>query len=455
MDNREHDGSTPTDNDAPAAITDAPPHEGPDPETLAEALAAHDAIAEASAEAVDEVASDTVGVAVATVGLVSADAASGVSADGASDVLADGASDVSAHAGADTLAEAIADGPANDNAEPPAEAAVAVPTDTGAEPLAETVADGPADDGAAERPEVPTLDEAVEDAETSDDLSPAVRRLVRQYDVDIRKIQGSGPYGRIRVADVMAYLGGRTYVPEQPAQPEPPRESRAPAQDEDRRAASRPARDSAPAPHPRAEPEPVTLAPVTTVFECDLGAVLAHRKQLRQRNVDVVLTSYFLVAASEALRAVPEAAEGHEPVRIGAVLTFAEGRIQTAMVDAPDGSAFESLQDRLLAVDKEFRFSARSAELNPRLIDLIVHHHGASGSIVTTPTPIGEGHAASIGVGKVRREIVVGGGEDDVAPRIAARCYVSLSFYPDRLELARANRFMAQLVRVLEQWPAA
>ncbi len=44
----------------------------------------------------------------------------------------------------------------------------------------------------------------------SDTLSPAVRRLVRQFDLDITGIHGTGPAGRIRVGDVMGLLAGRT-----------------------------------------------------------------------------------------------------------------------------------------------------------------------------------------------------------------------------------------------------
>ncbi len=47
-------------------------------------------------------------------------------------------------------------------------------------------------------------------ANPSDTLSPAVRRLVRQFDLDITGIHGTGPAGRIRVGDVMGLLGGRT-----------------------------------------------------------------------------------------------------------------------------------------------------------------------------------------------------------------------------------------------------
>ena len=37
-----------------------------------------------------------------------------------------------------------------------------------------------------------------------------MRRLVRQFDLDITGIHGTGPAGRIRVGDVMGLLGGRT-----------------------------------------------------------------------------------------------------------------------------------------------------------------------------------------------------------------------------------------------------
>src|SRR5690606_23327812 len=189
----------------------------------------------------------------------------------------------------------------------------------------------------------------------------------------------------------------------------------------------------------------------TTLFECDMTNVLAHRKRQREAGADIVLTSYYLVACSEALRAVPEVTDRQTPARLGAVLSYPDGSLQSAIVDAPDGEVLESLHDRLLAVDKELRFSARSAALNPRLVDLFVHHHGLAGSLVATPTPVGEEHAASVGIGRVRREIALR--DEDATPRGGARCSVSLSFVPARVELPRANRFLAQLARVLESWP--
>jgi hypothetical protein len=44
--------------------------------------------------------------------------------------------------------------------------------------------------------------------------------------------------------------------------------------------------------------------------------------------------------------------------------------------------------------------------------------------------------------------------DGDEAPRMGAVCYVTLTFLPDRIPPQRANRFLAELVRVLEHWPA-
>ena len=85
--------------------------------------------------------------------------------------------------------------------------------------------------------------------------------------------------------------------------------------------------------------------------------------------------------------------------------------------------------------------------------NLLVHHYGESGSLLATPTPIGAGHAASVGIGRVRREIVVRTVDGVESPRVAARCYFSLSFFAEQVPLHHANRVMAEAVRALEQWP--
>lgn len=296
---------------------------------------------------------------------------------------------------------------------------------------------------------------APESADPADTLSPAVRRLVRQYDLDVTGIHGTGPSGRIRVGDVIGMLGARSDA----TGARPGDAARKSPADADERAVERTAEHlaatlyrSAAADAPRDAATSAT--PTSTVFECDLSRVLTHRKQQRKQGVEILLTSYCLVACGEALKAVPEIAVNagaEQPgARFGVLITSAEGDVRATLVDAADDSPLGSIADRLRALDEALRASTDSDFASA---SLLIHHYGMSGSLLATPTPLGPGHAASLGVGRVRRVVVVRTTDGDETPRVAAVCYISLSFLPDRIALARANRFLAQLVRVLEHWP--
>jgi pyruvate/2-oxoglutarate dehydrogenase complex dihydrolipoamide acyltransferase (E2) component len=289
-----------------------------------------------------------------------------------------------------------------------------------------------------------TSDISIEDLHAT--LSPAVRRLVRQFDLDITGIHGTGPSGRIRVGDVMGLLGGRTdsgnrYAPARAATPEA-------MIDDD-----------------GAEPELVPSAvvggsfashavmpgaiPMSTVFDCDVSRVLSHRKKLRLEQVELLTTSYVLTALAAALDATPEVTAG-EPPRFGVALATTDGELRSTFLDTTTISWDAALGERVRAVDAALRanLDADSAAAN-----LLVHHYGESGSLLATPTPIGAGHAASVGVGRVRREVVVRTVDGVESPRVAARCYLTLSFLADRVPFHHANRLMAAVVRTLEQWP--
>ena len=299
-------------------------------------------------------------------------------------------------------------------------------------------------EAAAEPVDEPSEEAAEADAATT--LSPSVRRLVRQYDLDVTGIHGSGPSGRIRVGDMMGLLAGRGGSEQDRENSAAPEAAPGEALDEPTPTPYRAqTTDSAPA----AGRAPAGAVQMTTVFECDLSRVLSHRKQRRQENAEALLTSYYVVACGEALKLVPEAAPTHDGPRLGVLLDSPDGIQRTALVDGADERA---RIDRRSPANRGSRAHA-DAPADLGSATLLIHQHGASGSLIATPTPIGHGHAASLGLGRVRREIVVRNVNGEEAPRVAARCYVSLSFYPDRLDLRRANRFLAQLVRVLEQWP--
>ena len=269
-------------------------------------------------------------------------------------------------------------------------------------------------------------------ADPHETLSPAVRRLVRQFDLDVTAIHGTGPSGRITVSDVMSLLGGRTDSGKRDAPPRTP-----PAETSTGDGAA-----------PAGEAETAVEIPTSTVFDCDLTRVLAHRKRLRGENVDLMTTSYFLAALADVLDTGPELV-GAAP-RFGVLRSTADGELYSALVDTAKGSPGTTLDERVRALDAELRANLDTAVAEA---DLLVHHYGEGGSLLATPTPIGAGHAASVGIGRVRREIVVRAVDGVESPRATARCYVTLSFLPSHIAFERANQLLAHVVRLLEQWP--
>ncbi len=309
------------------------------------------------------------------------------------------------------------------------------------------------DDASPQKREAPaeaeaqrTHDGANEADAAPDTLSPAVRRLVRQFDLDVTGIHGTGPSGRIRVGDVMGMLAGRTDSGNRDVAP------RAGATDDDlelRNTAVRSDGVGSVAAPAAADLLDHSAVPMSTVFDCDLGRVLAHRKKLRGENLELLTTSYFLTALAAALDAAPEITAGHSP-RFGVWLSTPEGEVRSAFLDVAAVSWDAALDERVRAVDTALR---ANLDADIAAANLLVHHYGESGSVLATPTPIGAEHAASVGIGRARREVVVRAVNGVETPRVATSCYVSLSFFSDQLPLHHANRALADAVRILESWP--
>jgi 2-oxoglutarate dehydrogenase E2 component (dihydrolipoamide succinyltransferase) len=321
------------------------------------------------------------------------------------------------------------------------------PNDAGAiDPAAPPAAVEPAASEAAQAADLSLADtapdaaDAADAADAVDALSPAVRRLVRQYDLDITGIHGTGPAGRIRVGDVIGLLGGRGESLDRAGDAGDPART-TPADD-----STEPEPAEAPTERRHATASPATPAAIVgTVFECDLGRVLAHRQRAREGDTEPLLTSYFLVAYADALTQAPELAAAG---RFGVELTLPDGSVRRSLIAAGDLPLEAPPAERLRALDGQLRVNSGD-DLSPS--DVIVHNYGASGSLLATPLPVAAGRTASLGIGRLRREIVVRG--DEETPRLATLCYLSLSFDSKRLTLERAHRFLAHAVRTLELWP--
>src|SRR5688500_15983535 len=165
----------------------------------------------------------------------------------------------------------------------------------------------PQADGASKTPAVGTR--AV--GEAAAELSPAVRRLLKEHNLDPSTITGTGRGGRITHQDVMNVVSSGE-AGDTPASREAPSRS-GPA---GRAASAIPSRS---VPHTQMRRsiaqhmvQSMSVAPhVTSVFEADLSAVTAHRDankaDFQSRGARLTYTAYFVAAAVEALKTVPEA----------------------------------------------------------------------------------------------------------------------------------------------------
>jgi 2-oxoglutarate dehydrogenase E2 component (dihydrolipoamide succinyltransferase) len=279
--------------------------------------------------------------------------------------------------------------------------------------------------------------------------SPAVRRLLSEHKVHAADVRGSGAGGRITVDDVLEHVAKK----QQPAAPPSAGQGRRVPHTSIRKRIAERMVDSLlhTAPH------------VTTIFELDLSAVLAHRTKHRadfeQRGATLTLTAYFLAACVDAIREVPEAnsrwlddaLEVYENIDIG-VGTAVEGK---GLV-VPVVRAVESLD--LFGIAKtlaDLVARAREDKLTPADVrggTFTISNHGVSGSLVATPIVINQPQSAILGVGKLEKRAVVV--DDNGTDRIVVqpRCYVTLTLDHRVMDGHRANRFMQVLVERLENW---
>jgi len=290
----------------------------------------------------------------------------------------------------------------------------------------------------------------------SDRMSPAVRRLLAEKGLDATAVIGSGEGGRITVDDVLA-AAARPAAPAVKA----PQPAVVAETDGIRRVPHTPMRRRIAA---HMVESLLQIAPhVTTVFEADLAAVLAHRaahkKDFEKRGTSLTLTAYFVAACVDAIRAVPEA----NGCWTDEALLLNE-RIDIGVATALEGRGLVVPVIRNVAGLDLFGIAASLGELVARARDdrltpadlrggtFTISNHGVSGSLVAAPVVINQPQSAILGIGRLEKRAVVveHDGRDEIVVR--PRCYVTLTIDHRVLDGHQANRFMEVLVRRLEGW---
>ncbi|HEY1892225.1 MAG TPA: 2-oxo acid dehydrogenase subunit E2 [Steroidobacteraceae bacterium] len=288
-------------------------------------------------------------------------------------------------------------------------------------------------------------------------LSPAVKRLLAEHSLDAASMQGTGEDGRITVADVMQRVGSpqpRAGAPAPPAESngmEGATSHRVPHSGVRKRIAAR-----------MVESLLHTAPHVTTVFEVDMGEVLAHRQRHREefahQGVALTLTAYFAQAAVTAIREVPEAnsrwldaaLEIYDTINLG-IATAAEGGLVVPVLQQAQSLDLLETARRIEPLVRR----ARDGALTPADVrggTFTLSNHGVSGSLLAAPIIIPQPQSAILGLGKLEKRAVVIAehGKDEIVVRSC--CYVTLTIDHRVMDGSRANRFLQVFTERLAGW---
>jgi 2-oxoglutarate dehydrogenase E2 component (dihydrolipoamide succinyltransferase) len=300
-----------------------------------------------------------------------------------------------------------------------------------------------------------------------------VRRLLAEHSLDPASVRGTGEGGRITVADLMREAADSSRSG--PARAAPTGGSLQPQADAVDTAADTDVMGEGTASH-RVPHSPVrkriaarmvasllhTAPHVTTVFEVDMGEVLAHRKRHREefarQGVTLTLTAYFAQAAVTAIREVPEAnsrwmdaaLEIYEAINLG-IATAAQGGLVVPVLHQLESLDLLETARRL----EELVRRARDGALTPADVrggTFTLSNHGVSGSLLAAPIIIPQPQSAILGLGKLEKRAVVieEQGEDEIVVR--SRCYATLTIDHRVMDGSRANRFLQAFTERLSGW---
>ncbi len=301
---------------------------------------------------------------------------------------------------------------------------------------------------------VPAPMETPDTTESSYKLSPAVRRLLEEHDLDASIVSGTGKDGRITKSDVMSYLKGHSDENVAPGDPAPPMpmadagtartEQRVPMT----RLRARIAERMVEAQH--------SAAMLTTFNEVDLTKVMSLRKRYKEsfekeHGVRLGFMSFFAKAAVEALKKFPvvnASVEGndiiyHDYFDIGIAVSSERGLLVPILRNV-DQLSFAQIESDIAALGKKAREGTMSME------DLTggtftITNGGVFGSMLSTPI-LNPPQSAILGMHAIQERPMVVDGDVAVRPMM----YLALTYDHRIIDGKEAVQFLVSLKNSLE-----
>jgi pyruvate/2-oxoglutarate dehydrogenase complex dihydrolipoamide acyltransferase (E2) component len=335
--------------------------------------------------------------------------------------------------------------------------------ETGAQGGGETSA-ATSGNGAAERDD---------DNDGGSPVTPVVRRMAEQHDLDLSQIEGSGRRGRVTKKDVLAYMRERGEVDaEGTAVGAPAGEPKLHMESPYREA---PAPAEAAAPPPAAEQTAPggrelsvmrkqiaehmvrsvrTAAHCTTIVEADMSRIEGARGRdsylpfVARATIDALREHPTLNATFE-----DELLNVHDEVHLGIAVSLGEQGLVVPVIRNAHEFSHEGLATRI----KDLAQRARSKRLSPDELGggtFTITNPGAFGAVLATPI-INQPQVAILDLESVvKRPMVVTDADGNDSIAIRPMVYLCMSWDHRVLDGALAAQFLSTLKRRIESWPS-
>ena len=328
-----------------------------------------------------------------------------------------------------------------------AEGAVAAEKAPDPQPTIETIEDEPV----VEKPkaeEVKEVETIKEPASVSNELSPAVRKIVAENNIDINKINPSGKNGRITKEDALSSISSQSTETVSPSKPKATNSN----QTTERVTMSRLRKTIA----KRLKDAQNTAAILTTFNEVDMTELIKVRNEYKEffekkHGVKLGFMSFFVKACITALKEIPEVnaeIEGDDVIyknyyNIGVAVGTDQGLVVPVVKNA-DELIVADIEKEIASLGKK----ARDGKLS--ISDMqdgtfTISNGGVYGSLMSTPI-LNPPQSGVLGMHKIQERPIAIDGEIAIRPMM----YLALSYDHRLIDGKAAVTFLVRVKESLE-----
>ncbi len=282
-------------------------------------------------------------------------------------------------------------------------------------------------------------------------LSPAVRRLVSEKNIDIDTIEGTGPGGKITKGDIILHLESQEGEPKKVSDSE--RISEKPSDEQIEKKPMSPIRRRIAA---RLLESKQNSAMLTTFNEIDMSRVMSIRSRFKEKfkethSIDLGFMSFFIKASVSALKEFPEinaSIEGNDIVyhhyyHIGVAIGTGSGLV-VPIIKHADRLSYAGIEQAIVDFVKKVK-DKRLEISDMEGGTFTITNGGVFGSLLSTPI-LNYPQSGILGMHRIEKRPVVIDDEIVIRPMM----YVALSYDHRIVDGREAVTFLRRIKEFIE-----